>query len=145
MGSLDVAPSEVQPSTDAGGDEVDLFDRALPDVGDPQVVRGPVEGEPPRVPQPVLPDLGRAVDAVGEGIVGRDRIRTAVGARVRRVDAGDVAEQDLRVLARPMGIASAAAVAQYRKPSASTTSPPPLWLGAKSGMVSSVRRFVASA
>jgi hypothetical protein len=41
MGSLDVAPSEVQPSTDAGGDEVDLFDRALPDVGDPQVVRGP--------------------------------------------------------------------------------------------------------
>ena len=41
----------------AGREEVDLLDRVLADVGDPEVVGGPVEREPPRVAQPDRPDL----------------------------------------------------------------------------------------
>ena len=66
-----------------------------------EVVGGAVEGEAPRVAQPVGVDLAAGAGAPDERVRGRDRVR--LGARLPRVDAQDLAQrraERLRVAAR---------------------------------------------
>ena len=71
-----------------------------------------VEREPPRVAHAVEPDLGRArPDAVGERVAGRDGVGRSPVGRLG-VDAQDLAEQGLGVLAVAVGVAAAAPVAE---------------------------------
>jgi hypothetical protein len=49
--------------------DIDLLPRALADVPDPEVAGLSVERVPPRIAQPVGPDLGSCVGATDERIV----------------------------------------------------------------------------
>src|SRR5204862_6738048 len=86
---LDPVPTEVRAGAPAPGHEVDLLPLVLTDVGDPQVAGLAIPGEPPRVAEPVGPDLGQPA-APGERIVGRDRVLAAGGRP--RVDPQDLAQ-----------------------------------------------------
>src|SRR6185437_3348850 len=86
--------------------EVDLLVFVLPDVGDDQIARLAVEGEAPRVAQPVGPDLPTVARRLRERVAGRDR----VAAARQRGDPQHLAEQHVGVLPVVVGIALAAAV-----------------------------------
>src|SRR5439155_16458592 len=93
----------------AGGEaDVHLLPEVLPDVGDDEVTRGPVEGEAPGIAQAVGPDLAAGAGGGAEGVVGRHR----VGAAPVHVDAEHLAEERAEVLAVAEGVAPAAAVAE---------------------------------
>ena len=55
--ALEDAPSVVGAGAVAAAGEVDLLFGVLTDVADDEIARAPVEGEPPRIAQPVGPDL----------------------------------------------------------------------------------------
>ena len=57
--------------------DVDLLERVLTDIGDPEVTGGAIEGESPRVAQPARPDPSVGTVLADEGIVGGDRVRLA--------------------------------------------------------------------
>ena len=92
--------------------EVDLLPRRLPDVGDVEIAVL-VEGDPPRVAEPVGPDLVGAVLA-DEGVVAGNGV---VAAGIRReivavdIEPEDLAEEHILVLAVAVGVVAAAAVA----------------------------------
>src|SRR6266545_2092996 len=89
---------------------VDLLPGVLADVADPQVAGGGIEGEAPRVAQPVRPDLRAGAAAADERVVGRHAVGAAAGGP--RVDAEDLAEQRAQRLPVALGVAAAAAVPQ---------------------------------
>jgi hypothetical protein len=68
------SPAVVLAAGAGGRLEVDLFDLVLTDVGGPEVARLPVEREAPGIAEAVGPDLGEAVSAVGERVVGGDGV-----------------------------------------------------------------------
>ena len=112
--SLVGAPAEVGALPRAVGrrDVVDLLDGVLPDVADPEVAGGGVEGEPPRVAQPGAPDLRPCVPARRVRVVRGDGVGgVAVG---RRVDAEQLRQQRGRLLTVALRIALRAAVAVAR-------------------------------
>ena len=90
----------------AAASEVDLLLLVLADVADDQIAGCPVEGEAPRVAQPVGPDLRAPSRRGGEGVARRDRI-PAVGLRR---DPQHLGEQHTGVLAVVVGVALAAAI-----------------------------------
>ena len=93
-------------------DEVDLLDLVLSDVADDEVPVGAVEGEAPRVAQPVGVDLAAGARAPDEGVRGRDRVRPA--PRGPGIDPQDLAQrraQRLRVAPGAVLVVAAAAVA----------------------------------
>ena len=88
-------PAVVRSRARAGGLEVDLLARPLPDVGDEEVFGRAVEREPPRVAQADRPGLVRAARR-DERIAGRDAVvRRVDDARVD-VDAKDLPEESWR-------------------------------------------------
>jgi hypothetical protein len=108
--SLVTAPAEVLAALSRGG-QVDLLARVLPDVADPEVAGLAVEGEPPGVAQPVRPDLVAAARGAGERVVLRDRVGRATRAPAR-VDADELAEQRVEILAVVARVVAPAAVAE---------------------------------
>nr|BFE74524.1 hypothetical protein GCM10020092_078250 [Actinoplanes digitatis] len=89
---------------------VDLFDQALADVTDPQRVVGLVDGEPPRVAQPVEPDLRPRARRPDERVGGRNAVGLRTAGAVD-VDPHDLAEQGAEVLAGLERVVRVAAVA----------------------------------
>ena len=94
--ALEDVPAEVRAPTDAvspcpAAGEVDLLELALSDVADPQIARGAIEREPPRISEPVRPDLV-ATGAVDERVARRNRVRLAVRGR-DRADPQDLPQQ----------------------------------------------------
>jgi hypothetical protein len=79
-------PAQVGVAGVTRGEELDLFPVVLADVADPQLASHAVEGEAPRVPQAIVPDLSRLAGIPGERLVGRD-----VRRRKLRVDAQQLA------------------------------------------------------
>ena len=108
--ALPAAPAEIRaPSGKRSVREVDLLPEVLADVGDREVARGTIEGEPPRISQAVGPDLV-APRLVDEWIVGRNRVRLA-GRTQLGVDAQHLSAQVFEILAGLERIASPATVA----------------------------------
>src|SRR5262249_23374011 len=105
------APAEVDASPPARADRaiVDLLPLVLADVSENEVARArggarlggvaTVEGEAPRVPDAVSPDLRLPRRLPDERVVRRHRVR--VRPALPRVDAQDLAAQVLEVLAGP--------------------------------------------
>ena len=93
--SLDDWPPQV-PATTSQWEDVHLFPLLQTHVGHDH--RLGVDGEPPRVAQPIGPHLGRTT-AIDEGVVLGDRIRKAIGRPAIDIDPGDGGEQGSRVLA----------------------------------------------
>ena len=90
QGLVDV-PAEVRAAPAIGRrGEVDLLVEVLPDVGDDQVARDPIEREPPRISQPVRVHLTRRGR---EGIALRD----GVGRAGARIDPQDLPQQRMVV------------------------------------------------
>src|SRR5690606_26266389 len=103
---------DVPPVVAAAGDDVDLFVRALPDVGHPEPARRRVEAEAPGVAQAVGEDLLAVTLRVSrERVVRRDAVAAPAGGPVD-VEAEDGAEEGGRVLAVPLRVAAQAAVAE---------------------------------
>ena len=90
----------------ASDDDIDLLERVLADVAQPEGAGRAVEAVPPGVAEAVSKDLWSAT-AAGEGVVRRDGVVCLAGD----VQAQDLAAQDIGILARPFGVARAAAVA----------------------------------
>ena len=86
--------------------EVDLLFGVLADVADDQIAGAPVEGEAPRIAQPVGPDLRTPPRPGREWIARWDRVAATGAGR----DPQHLAEQDVRVLAIVVRVALAAAV-----------------------------------
>src|SRR5215471_5466207 len=103
------APSPVDAAL-AGLGVVDLLVATLADVTDPHVAVGAIEGESPRVAQPVHPNLCARAGSRDERVVGRHRVRRR--ARRLRVDTQDLAEPGMQVLRVPERVAAASAVAE---------------------------------
>jgi hypothetical protein len=103
--ALHVVPAVV-PSSGAGGLEVDLLALVLSDVPDEQVACLPVEGEPPRIAQPVGPDLGTGSGHSHEGVAGRN----GVGQGAVHVEPQDLAQERAQILSVLVRIPTAAAV-----------------------------------
>ena len=93
--SLEGRPAEVRASRLGDRQVVDLLVAVVADIADCDRLRPPVEGEAPRVPQAVGPDLVPSGPA-DERVVGRDRVGR--GAVRRRVDSQQLAEQEIEVL-----------------------------------------------
>jgi len=70
--TLTQVPAEVEP-VHVCGYEVDLLNRALPDIGDVEIARDPVERIAERVAQARHPDLRRAA-AGRERVAGRNSV-----------------------------------------------------------------------
>ena len=102
--ALHEVPAVVDPPCRGVG-HVDLLPSKVAHVGD--VDLGAVEAEPPRIAQPVGPDFGEALSAVGEGVVSRD----VVGVTAVDVDADDGTQLGVGILAVVEGVALAASVA----------------------------------
>src|SRR4051794_27524631 len=68
--ALERAPAEILAA--AAAHEVDLLDRVLADIADREVPGAAVEGEPPRIAQPVAVDLGAGAGAAHERVRARD-------------------------------------------------------------------------
>src|SRR5207249_7683221 len=87
-----------------------LLPRVLAHVADPQIAGLAIERVAPRIPQTVRPDLRPRAGPADEGVVARD----PVGPPIARpgVDPEHLPEQRAQVLAPPVGIALASAVAQ---------------------------------
>jgi hypothetical protein len=103
-------PAEVEP-TGAGRSAIDLLELLLADVSDPQVPGDPVEGEAPRVAEPVGPDLRSAAaipSSARERIVARD----VVAGRARDVEPEDRCQERVGVLAVAVGVAARAAISK---------------------------------
>src|SRR5262249_28266333 len=64
-----VGPGEIAP----GDADVDLLDREVADVSDPELVRRGVEAHPERIAEAVGPDLPAVGPHADEWVVGRDR------------------------------------------------------------------------
>ena len=69
-------PPEVQTLAEevGRGGHVDLFIQVLADVTDIQIAGLAIERKPPRIAQPIGPDLGRAGRVACEGIVRRNGV-----------------------------------------------------------------------
>ena len=97
---------------------VDLFPRALTDVGDDEragpAARRIVEAVAPGVPQAEAPDLGVRHNrhAVEERVVGRHAIAGQIGIRHADVDAQHLAQELRRILRAIFGVAARSAVAE---------------------------------
>src|SRR5437764_11390513 len=102
MIAFEPAPPVVHPAGGSSRLEVDLLPLVLSHVTDPQVAGGPVEGEPPRVPQTEVPDLGHCVLAVAKGVVGRDAVRLT--ALRPRIDPEELAQQRGMLLSGSEGV-----------------------------------------
>ena len=107
------APAEADAAPGAGrrGGEIDLLQCALADVADPQVTRGGVEREAPRVAQAARPDLGPGVVHADQRVVGGDGV-AEITRRCHRVDPQQLAEQRRGVERQPIGVAAGAPVTQ---------------------------------
>src|SRR5262249_41135893 len=57
----------------AAGDDVDLLDREVADVADPERVRVGIEAHPERIAEPVREDLAALAGLIEERVVIRDR------------------------------------------------------------------------
>src|SRR5450755_559808 len=77
--ALEDAPSVVGAGAGAVAvaGEVDLLFAVLADVADDEIARAPVEGEAPRIAQPVGPDLRTPAGSGRVRVAGRDRVAAA--------------------------------------------------------------------
>src|SRR2546430_17018695 len=91
----DALPILVGAGAVAAAGEVDLLLGVLAHVADDQIARGPVEGEAPRIAQPVGPDLRTPPSSNRERIARRDRVAAARPGR----DPQQLSEQHPGVLA----------------------------------------------
>src|SRR5439155_27287982 len=89
--ALPQSPAVVLSARRPGTLEVDFLPGVLPDISDPQIAGCPIEGEPPRVPKAVGPDLRTGIGATHERVGARDH----VGPRpaLLRIDPEDLAQQ----------------------------------------------------
>ena len=112
--ALERPPAEVRALAPAAAHVVDLLPRALADVADGERAVRAVEGEAPRVAQAVGVDLAARARRGRRTGCSRARVYGLAAGR-RRLDAQDLAEQRaevLRVAARAVPVAAAAAVAR---------------------------------
>ena len=82
----------------AGGDDVDLLDRVLPDVAGVERVRRGVEREAERVAEAVRPDLAEGARLADERVGRGDAVLAVGGVVAVRVDAQQLAEDRAQVL-----------------------------------------------
>src|SRR5262249_15810739 len=78
--------------------QVDLVVEVLAHVPGPQPARLAVEGDAPRIPHPVGPDLRRSTFGAHKGVVPGNAVRLVPGAAID-VDPQDLAQEGLQVLA----------------------------------------------
>ncbi len=109
---LEALPAEVGAAAGACArrNEVDLLPGVLPNVGDGEVARRPIEREAPGIAQAVRPDLRPCTGLPDEGVRRRNRVGPAARAKPR-IDAQELSEQDVQVLRVRRRIVGAAAVA----------------------------------
>jgi hypothetical protein len=107
MSAFHPPPAVVLAARAAGGLEVDLLPRVLPDVTDEEIACEAVEAEAPRIAQAVRPDLGPGAGHPKEGVGGGN----PVGCRPVDVDAENLAKEAPQILGVVVDIARAAAVA----------------------------------
>ena len=85
-----IALPEIPTVVPSATDQVHHLPKVLPDVAGPEVARGPVEAEFPRLPQAVSPDLGPGPRDAHERVVTRDGIgfirRGVVTTSIRRIE-----------------------------------------------------------
>src|SRR5439155_26533012 len=79
MITLETAPAVALAAMRVRGLLVDLLPRVLPDVADPEVARGAVEGEPPGIPKSVRPDLGANASPADERVGRRNGVWMRAG------------------------------------------------------------------
>src|SRR5207247_10596870 len=84
----------------------------LPHVGDVEIAGLAIERKPPRIAEPVRPDLGRERRVARAGIVRRDR----VAARATHIEPQQLAEQRVLVLSLAIRITAPSPVPRPRTP-----------------------------
>ena len=117
--ALVTAPAIIFAAITAGRRKIDLFKTVLPNIPDPEVAGEPVETEAPGVAQAGGPDLITGPPlTVDKGIIRRDAVgcaaaRVAIWAIATAavdINAQQLAQQDIVVLAVILWIAGAAAI-----------------------------------
>ena len=68
----------------------------LPDIGNPQIMRDPIEAEAPGIAQPISPNLCSRARAIHEGVIGRNE---HVAGVTLHINAQNLAEQYSQILA----------------------------------------------
>ncbi len=111
-GPLHDIPAVVLTAQAGSGLKVDLLDLVLAHIGDKEIPGLGVKAEAPGVAQPRGPDLWPGAQGLGEGVGGGNGVGQAGVRWALAVDAQDLAQERVGVLAVAQGIAAAAAVAQ---------------------------------